>query len=117
MQACAKCGTQNEAKNKFCIGCGHTLAASCHNCGAERKAGQKFCSACGTKFRVDSSVSTSPSLVSDGEWLRSEGEFLRKVSMSEMKSAFQDLVGETGILGRLTSTVGAKSIRPDSWPG
>jgi hypothetical protein len=51
---CAKCGTANQAGDKFCIKCGSGLTAAssakfCMKCGSPLKIGAKFCEKCGGK--------------------------------------------------------------------
>ncbi len=48
MLTCANCATQNEPNRKFCVECGHSLAAPCPVCGTENPASAKFCGECGT---------------------------------------------------------------------
>ena len=56
---CSKCGTKNDAKAKFCIKCGATLATTaapagpkfCPKCGDPVTANEKFCDKCGTPIK------------------------------------------------------------------
>ena len=49
---CAKCGAENNAKNKFCANCGEKLAKDkyCSNCNAKIEEGTKFCPNCESKI-------------------------------------------------------------------
>ncbi len=51
---CPKCGAENKPGDKFCGGCGASLAggtaAACPSCGAPAKEGVKFCGGCGAKI-------------------------------------------------------------------
>jgi class 3 adenylate cyclase/tetratricopeptide (TPR) repeat protein len=44
---CSNCGTINEGGRKFCMECGHPLAAARANCGATNPPEAKFCGECG----------------------------------------------------------------------
>ena len=43
---CSNCGTENEARRKFCTECATPLAAACPNCGTTNPPGAKFCGEC-----------------------------------------------------------------------
>lgn len=55
--ACSKCGTQNDAKSKFCGKCGAPLAGAssgpkfCPKCGDPVTPSEKFCDKCGTALK------------------------------------------------------------------
>ncbi len=45
---CPECGSPNRPGGRFCVDCGHPLAARCPGCGSPiEHAGQKFCGECG----------------------------------------------------------------------
>jgi len=48
MAACAKCGTENPAGQKFCGNCGSALSSACPSCGTANPPGQRFCGECGS---------------------------------------------------------------------
>lgn len=45
---CASCGTQSEAGDNYCAGCGAEVGRSCRNCASPAHASDRFCAACGT---------------------------------------------------------------------
>jgi len=45
--ACASCGTENPAGQKFCGDCGTALAVVCPSCSTPNPPGQRFCGECG----------------------------------------------------------------------
>ena len=47
---CSKCGTKNEADQKFCGECGTRLVTACPACGAANPPGRRFCGECGTNL-------------------------------------------------------------------
>ena len=51
--ACPKCGATAHAGDKFCLGCGATLAASCPKCHGAIKTGDKFCAHCGAPLQLE----------------------------------------------------------------
>ena len=61
MITCSKCGRENEASFKFCLGCGGPVSAPvppkvaapvCPQCSIPTTPGQKFCGSCGCKLEV-----------------------------------------------------------------
>jgi class 3 adenylate cyclase/tetratricopeptide (TPR) repeat protein len=44
---CGQCGSENEARQRFCGACGAALAHSCPACGEKNPGGFRFCGACG----------------------------------------------------------------------
>lgn len=61
MITCSKCGRENEASFKFCLGCGGPVTApaapksaapACPQCATPITPGQKFCGSCGCKLEV-----------------------------------------------------------------
>ncbi len=110
---CPKCGFTNQATNRFCTGCGHTLDADdvCRGCGTGLRPGQKFCHGCGSAV-VETEIPEGPGYVSDGQWNRGRGEFVRRVEMNAMRGFFDGLVGKPGgILGMVADHLQARSIR------
>ena len=59
-------------------------------------AGAKFCTSCGASAKPE--VDTGPGYVSDGEWHKTPGEFVRRVGLGEMKGAFDKVAREGGLL-------------------
>jgi class 3 adenylate cyclase/tetratricopeptide (TPR) repeat protein len=47
---CPACAHENPERAKFCLECGHRLAAGCPQCGTELPAGAKFCLECGHRL-------------------------------------------------------------------
>jgi class 3 adenylate cyclase/tetratricopeptide (TPR) repeat protein len=47
---CAKCGTSNPSKAKFCEECGARLTRTCPGCDTPAPADKKFCGECGTSL-------------------------------------------------------------------
>ncbi len=45
---CQACGHENQARTKFCTGCGGALAPTCSTCGIQLPPGGRFCGECGT---------------------------------------------------------------------
>lgn len=50
---CAGCGRTNEAKARYCSGCGLTLQLACPSCGRMAPADAAFCGECGTRLGAD----------------------------------------------------------------
>ena len=46
--ACAACGQENVATQRFCGACGRPLGRTCRQCGDENPAAFQFCGSCGT---------------------------------------------------------------------
>jgi class 3 adenylate cyclase/tetratricopeptide (TPR) repeat protein len=44
---CPNCASENELGRKFCLSCGHRLAAICPHCGEANTPGARFCGECG----------------------------------------------------------------------
>jgi class 3 adenylate cyclase len=59
---CANCGTQNDARRKFCLECGRPLVAACPACGTVNETGAKFCGECGGTLGPE----PAPSVAVDG---------------------------------------------------
>ena len=57
--SCANCGTQNEPTQKFCVECGHRLAAACAVCGTVNAATAKFCGECGNPLAATAQAATA----------------------------------------------------------
>lgn len=116
---CTACGTANPHASNFCSGCGASLATreACHACGAERGDGT-FCHHCGAR-RPSQEVPTGPGYVVDGAWHKGPGEFVRRVRVAEMRSAYQKLVPGLDLdgffrgtlLGQALDKLQAKSIK------
>ncbi|MDX1468925.1 MAG: adenylate/guanylate cyclase domain-containing protein [Acidimicrobiia bacterium] len=60
MITCTHCGTANEAGQKFCGECGHSLAVVCPNCGTPNQPSMKFCGECGTGLRELAPAAAAP---------------------------------------------------------
>jgi RNA polymerase subunit RPABC4/transcription elongation factor Spt4 len=45
--ACAQCGADVQADDRFCPKCGSALTIACGNCGRAARAGDQFCAYCG----------------------------------------------------------------------
>jgi class 3 adenylate cyclase/tetratricopeptide (TPR) repeat protein len=48
---CASCGHENPATNRFCGGCGATLARACPSCRHANPPDHRFCGACGAELQ------------------------------------------------------------------
>jgi hypothetical protein len=117
---CASCETVNPHGANFCSGCGGALqsAASCGSCGAQVADGAGFCSHCGAKQAKDE-VPAGPGYVVDGAWHKAPGEFVRRVRIGEMRSAYQKLVPgldldgffKGTLVGQVLDKLQAKSIK------
>jgi len=83
---------------KFCVACGDPMAGgrTCHECGSSVPAGAKFCTSCGASMVPE--VDMGPGYVTAGEWNKAPGEFVRRVSLGEMKGAFDRVAEEGGLL-------------------
>jgi class 3 adenylate cyclase/tetratricopeptide (TPR) repeat protein len=86
--ACANCGAENPAGQKFCGHCGGPLAAVCSSCGSSNPPGQRFCGECGAVLTQPSAERPEAS-ASPGEPPLAER---RLVSV-----LFADLVGFTSL--------------------
>jgi class 3 adenylate cyclase/tetratricopeptide (TPR) repeat protein len=60
VSACASCGAENPAGQRFCGSCGTPLAAVCATCGATSPAGQRFCGDCGAPLGEQQPVAAAP---------------------------------------------------------
>jgi class 3 adenylate cyclase/tetratricopeptide (TPR) repeat protein len=60
VSACASCGAENPAGQRFCGSCGTPLAAVCATCGATSPAGQRFCGDCGAPLGEQRPVAAAP---------------------------------------------------------
>lgn len=117
---CARCETTNPHGANFCSGCGATLASldSCHSCGAEMPPDAGFCSHCGAK-RLADEIPAGPGYVVDGAWHKAPGEFVRRVRVGEMRSAYQKLIPGLDLdaffrgtlVGQVLDKLQAKSIQ------
>jgi hypothetical protein len=50
MTACRSCGAVNPVANRFCGGCGESLAQACSACAHQNPPGHRFCGACGVSL-------------------------------------------------------------------
>ena len=55
--ACASCGAENPAGNRFCGACGAALARTCDACGSRNPPTNRFCGECGA-YRLAGPVDT-----------------------------------------------------------
>ena len=60
MAACANCGAENPAGQKFCGQCGAALTAVCSSCGNSNPPGQRFCGECGAALTPRSAERPQP---------------------------------------------------------
>jgi class 3 adenylate cyclase/tetratricopeptide (TPR) repeat protein len=58
--ACANCGAENPAAQKFCGECGSRLTAVCSSCGSSNPPGQRFCGECGAALTPSSGDRPAP---------------------------------------------------------
>ncbi|MGH9037497.1 MAG: AAA family ATPase [Acidimicrobiia bacterium] len=61
--ACAHCGQENLATQRFCGACGQAMARTCPACGGSNPAGFRFCGSCGTN--LEQSPSAAPPLTEE----------------------------------------------------
>jgi class 3 adenylate cyclase/tetratricopeptide (TPR) repeat protein len=91
--ACASCGAENSAGQRFCGQCGSPLSVSCPACGQQVAPGNRFCGHCGTAVSLSAEATTSatavPATAVDTETTTPVAE-RRRVSVM-----FADLVGFT----------------------
>ncbi len=59
---CPSCGHENPERAKFCLECGHRLAAACPQCGTELPAGAKFCLECGHRLTAAEVTPETPAV-------------------------------------------------------
>jgi class 3 adenylate cyclase/tetratricopeptide (TPR) repeat protein len=59
--ACASCGAENPAGNKFCGECGAALALACSACGSRNPPTSRFCGECGARLTDEQRAAASPS--------------------------------------------------------
>ena len=94
---CTNCNESLPATAKFCTKCGTPTSTSYRACGAEMKAGAKHCMQCGASVVRSTLDGVDEGMMINGEWYRGKGEFVRKVSIQDMQSSFESLVGKTGL--------------------
>ena len=117
---CTACGATNPHGANFCSDCGVSLTSrkACHVCGAELEQDATFCHHCGGR-QVSDEVPAGPGYVVDGAWHKAPDEFVRRVRLSEMRSAYQRLVPgldldsffKGTLVGQILDKLQAKSIR------
>ena len=108
---CRKCNESLPTTAKFCTKCGISTSTSCTNCGADMKVGAKHCMQCGTSILRATLGDFDEGMMINGEWHRGKGEFVRKVSIQDMQTSFESLVGKTGFWGSILDAIGEKSIK------
>ena len=57
--ACASCGAENPAGNKFCGECGAALVRACDACGSRNPPTNRFCGECGARLTDESNAAAS----------------------------------------------------------
>ena len=59
MATCRRCGEDNPARARFCLGCGAPLQSACPSCGEQNPPHARFCLACGTQLGAQAAAPTS----------------------------------------------------------
>ena len=96
---CPSCGSENPTTNRFCGGCGGTLARACPACPHVNPPDHRFCGACGASLVAAPHRITQPSHEVGG----AGNVTARKV----VTVVFADLIGSTALHERLD----AESVR------
>lgn len=117
MITCSKCGRENEASFKFCLGCGGPVAAPaaakpaapvCPQCSIPTTPGQKFCGSCGCKLEVAAPApAAAPKAAAPVEVKAEPKPVPHKTEATAVKPA----AAATGAAATLTM------VKPDGSPG
>ena len=88
MSNCPQCNQSVAFGTSFCGACGFNMlkvsgGGSCSSCGSMLTAGAKFCGVCGTTVSLTAGM---PGVVSDGEWMRGDSEWVKRVNIQDMKN-------------------------------
>jgi class 3 adenylate cyclase/tetratricopeptide (TPR) repeat protein len=95
LNACAECGSANDARALFCGTCGVSLRERCPHCQAAIRAQQKFCSACGAPLAgAGTRIQTPKHLEERIRRTRPSGEAERKIATV----LFADIVNSTPLI-------------------
>ena len=117
MITCSKCGRENEASFKFCLGCGGPVTApaapksaapACPQCATPITPGQKFCGSCGCKLEVAAAApAPAPKVEAKPEPKPEPKPVLHKTEATAVKPA----AAPAGAAATLTM------VKPDGSPG
>jgi hypothetical protein len=107
--ACPSCRAAHPPGARFCTSCGGSLGGqSCTSCGAALSGGA-FCTNCGTK--VSAGRGPTPSTVEGGRWVRSPGEFVRRVDFDELRQQFDRDLHADGGFWRMLVNLGQQALQ------
>ena len=86
--SCPKCHYESPFGSTFCGNCAFSLvpisgSSTCTACGTNLPPKAKFCGHCAAPVPTTTGMSGS---VRDGEWVRGDGEFVKKVNPEDMQS-------------------------------
>lgn len=90
--SCRRCGLRSAPDQRFCGGCGASLAVPCPTCRSENPPGFRFCGACGAPLTTDRSPTPSEATTVGAGGGREERRWATVV--------FADLSGFTGMSER-----------------
>jgi class 3 adenylate cyclase len=96
---CPSCGSENPTTNRFCSGCGGSLARACPACAQVNPPDHRFCGACGVSLVAPLDHITKP-----GHEVGGAGNVVARKIVTVV---FADLIGSTALHERLD----AESVR------
>ncbi len=100
---CPHCQRPNAAGSRFCTACGQNLepVQFCAKCNARVPLSSAFCSQCGQDLGASPEGARAQGVVSEGQWLRPDGEFIRRVDPEDCRSFLgtRTLVVPAGTVG------------------
>ena len=106
---CTTCGTENPAGAKFCMSCGHTLAAVCPSCATTLPEGARFCFKCGFELEVGATAGMTGETTEDVASRLADEVAAVTAAVGERRNItmlFVDVVG---------STAAAEQLDPEAW--
>jgi class 3 adenylate cyclase/tetratricopeptide (TPR) repeat protein len=105
---CEECGTQNDARARYCESCGVSLRERCPNCRAAIRARQKFCRDCGQPLPAQngSAAGAMPEQPSVTERAAARGE--RKIATV----LFADIANSTELIRGLDAEEARRILEP-----
>src|SRR5262249_58936268 len=89
---CPSCGSENPTTNRFCGGCGGSLARACPACAHVNPPDHRFCGACGASLVAPLDHITTP-----GNEVGGAGTLVARKILTVV---FAHLIGSTALHGR-----------------
>jgi pSer/pThr/pTyr-binding forkhead associated (FHA) protein len=118
---CSKCGRENEASFKFCLGCGGPVTApaapksaadACPQCSTPITPGQKFCGSCGCKLEVAAAApAPAPKVPAEPKAKPEPKPEPKPVPVKTEATAVKPAAAPAGAAAALTM------VKPDGSPG